>query len=426
MKRLEVDIEIMGRRKEVGSISGDSEFTASFAYSPDYVRSGESMPISASLPLREEAFSPEQTRNFFEGLLPEGFIRRTIAKNNRVDADDYLSLLSMLGSECLGAITIKDDDFVPTEPGYKKLDPNFMYELAAEGATKSANLVVESRLSLTGASGKIGAYRSEEGDWYLPVGSAPSTHILKQSHIRYDSIVQNEQLALVTAEALGIEVPGTLIVDNKREGHKDEILLATERYDRTLVGSVRKIDGLNCPLRLHQEDFAQALGISAANKYESAGEHQMREMFRMLREKSASPIEDQIKLWDIIVFHYLIGNTDGHIKNFSILYDGKIKSARLAPAYDIVSTIVYENHSSDMAFAIGGVGKWDELDRNAFEKACVECRLNSRFFMKRFDDMASRFDAALKASAEKLSKTGYPEAWDIAERILKRHKIKGK
>ena len=64
----------------------------------------------------------------------------------------------------------------------------------------------------------------------------------------------------------------------------------------------------------------------------------MKKMFDLLRRYSASPIEDQIKLWEIIVFHWLIGNTDGHIKNFSLVYDANLKAVRLAPAYDIVST----------------------------------------------------------------------------------------
>jgi serine/threonine-protein kinase HipA len=95
----------------------------------------------------------------------------------------------MLGAECLGAVQIKGQDFKNIEPSYRKLDPATMYKLAAEGATRSADLVVEAHLSLTGASGKIGAYKDAEGKWYLPVGSAPSTHILKQSHIRYNNLI---------------------------------------------------------------------------------------------------------------------------------------------------------------------------------------------------------------------------------------------
>lgn len=424
--RLEVDIEIMGRRKEVGSISGESEFTAVFSYSPDYVRSRDSMPISASLPLREEAFNPGQTRSFFEGLLPEGFMRRAIARNNRVDADDYLSLLGMLGSECPGAISIRAEDYMPADPGYKIPEETAMYELASGSTDAAARLSAEAELSLPGTSGKIGAYKGEDGSWLMPEGGAASTHILKQSNTRYEGIVQNERLAFMTAEALGIEVPGSEILSFRRKGGRTETVLATERYDRTTDGSVRKIDGMNCPLRLHQEDFGQAMGISTANKYEHAGKHHMRDMFRVLREKSASPIEDQMKLWDIIGFNYLIGNTDGHIKNFSIIYDANMRSARLAPAYDMVSTIVYDNRTDDMAFAIGGVGKWNDIDRSAFEKACVECRLNTRLFMKRFDEMSARFEGALRASAGSLSKDGYPVAEDIADRIIQKHKDKEK
>ena len=424
--RLEVDIEITGRRKEVGSISGESEFTAVFAYSPDYVRSRDSMPISASLPLQEEAFNPGQTRSFFEGLLPEGIMRRTIAKNNRVDADDYLSLLSMLGSECPGAVSIRGVDYKPVDPGYKKPDSSSMYELASGNRDMAAELAVQAQLSLPGTSGKVGAYKGEDDSWYLPEGGAPSTHILKQNNSRYENTVQNERLALMTAEALGIEVPHSEIISCKGQSGKEELLLATERYDRTLEGSVRKTDGMNCPLRLHQEDFGQAMGITAANKYEHLGKHHMRDMFRVLREKSASPIEDQIKLWDIIGFNYLIGNTDGHIKNFSIVYDANMRSARLAPAYDLSSTVIYDNQPGDMAFAIGGVGKWEDIDRNAFEKACLECRLNTRLFMKRFDEMSAQFEEALMASTDKLSKDGCPEAEDIAGRIMQKHKDKEK
>lgn len=53
-------------------------------------------------------------------------------------------------------------------------------------------------MSQTGASGKVGLYYDEE-KWYLPIGEAPSTHIVKQSHVRLKRIVANEQLCLLTA-----------------------------------------------------------------------------------------------------------------------------------------------------------------------------------------------------------------------------------
>ena len=417
MRELYVSIELNGRQREVGTITGDSEFSARFCYSEDYLNAHDAMPISLSMPLRSEAYDPADTRNFFEGLLPEGFLRRTVAENNRTDVGDYLSLLEMLGSECLGAIQIKGPDYRRTEPCYRKLEPELMFALAAEGATRSADLVVEAHLSLTGASGKIGAYKSIDGEWYLPVGSAPSTHILKQSHIRFDEIVLNEQLSMLTAANLGIDTPKSSIINAAFDAGKEEVLFATERYDRTMEGSSDEISGLPCPLRLHQEDFGQALGIPAALKYEKAGEQHMKKMFDLLTSYSAAPIEDQMKLWDMIVFHYLIGNTDGHIKNFSLLYDRNLKSVRLAPAYDIISTVVYDTHSHQMAFAIGGESDWHKLGRKDFVNAVEELRLNKRFFMKRFDDLENGFEKALSDATESLDSLGYGAAKSLADVI---------
>ena len=417
MRKLDVSIELEGRMLEVGTITGETDYSAQFEYTGDYLAQESARPISLSLPLSDKPYGPEETRRFFEGLLPEGFLRRTVAENHRTDARDYLSILEMLGSECLGAIQIKGEHYELTVPEYRPLDPEMMFRLASEGATTSADLVVEAHLSLTGASGKIGAYRNEEGKWFLPVGSAPSTHILKQSHIRYDHIVQNEQLAMQTAELMGISIPASEIVETS--GSPDEcVLFATERFDRIMEDSVRSISGLPCPLRLHQEDFGQALGIASSDKYEKPGDMHMKRMFELLRRYSASPIEDQMRLWDIIVFHSLIGNTDGHIKNFALVYDRHLRSVRLAPAYDIISTVVYSTHSSKMAFAIGGEIEWSKVGRRCFERACDEIRVSRNIFMKRYDRLEEAFVPALKQAAEHLTKNGYEESGELAERLL--------
>jgi serine/threonine-protein kinase HipA len=196
------------------------------------------------------------------------------------------------------------------------------------------------------------------------------------------------------------------------------VLFATERYDRTFEGAEDLVDGMLCPLRLHQEDFGQALGIPASGKYERPGEQHMKKMFYLLRRYSASPIEDQIRLWEIIVFHWLIGNTDGHIKNFSLVYDANLKAVRLAPAYDIVSTILYDTHSSEMAFSVGGQIEWNKIDRSCFEEACRECGLNKKLFMPLLDEKRALFRDALMRAAEVVHDEGFEDAARMAKRIL--------
>ena len=78
-------------------------------------------------------------------------------------------------------------------------------------------------------------------------------------------------------------------------------------------------------------------------------------MFEVIRKCSSNPLEDQKKLWDICIFNYLIGNTDNHIKNVSLLYAENLNDIRLAPAYDMVSTMIYESSTENMSLGIGGI-----------------------------------------------------------------------
>ena len=104
MKNYNVYIEVCGRQIRVGEIKGNSSEDACFSYSKDYISMNGSKAISVSLPFRDEPFSPDQTKTFFDGLLPEGFMRKTIAYHMHFDESDYLSILNNLGKECIGAI----------------------------------------------------------------------------------------------------------------------------------------------------------------------------------------------------------------------------------------------------------------------------------------------------------------------------------
>ena len=418
MKKLSVSIEISGSQVEVGSITGSNYEDACFRYSSAYLSKADNAPISISLPRQEETFSCDKTRNFFEGLLPEGFTRRSVAQVMHVDEKDYISILSGLGRECLGAIKITEENSEDSFE-YERLSNEQVKELARDGASKSVSLITKAHLSLTGASGKVGLYYDENSkEWYLPIGSAPSTHIVKQSHIRLKGIVTNEQLSLQTASKLGIDIPDTFII-NTGSNTDEDILLATRRYDREFGDEANKTNGMRIPYRLHQEDFAQALGIASSDKYEKSDENYLTAMFELLKMKSSSPVEDSLKLWDIIAFDFLIGNTDNHIKNLSLLYSRDLRRIRLAPAYDIVSTTIYEGSSRDMAMAIGGNVSIDAISRASFQKAAEMAGINKKTAMSRLDNMCSRFDAALSMSAEELMDNGFDKANEIADAIRK-------
>ena len=423
MKKLSVYIEINGESVYVGEIAGKDSNDACFTYSDTYFENPEHRAISIGLPIEEKTFNAQRTRIFFEGLLPEGFTRRCVAEWLHMDENDYMSILAGLGRECLGAIKVVDESDKIMRPEYRELSAKEVYALASEGVTESAELVTKSHLSLTGASGKVGLYfDKKEEKWYLPIGEAPSTHIVKQSHVRLKKIVANEQLCLMTAKNLGIEVPESFIVAT--EGDDEAVLFATKRYDRKFIENGKILDGMAVPHRLHQEDFAQALGIAAANKYEKNNEEYLKMLFDVLRSHSTDPMTDSLKLWDICVSNYLIGNTDNHIKNFSLLYSEDLKSVRLAPAYDIVSTVVYESSTENMALSINGVCNINEITRDSFEKMASKVGIGSKMAMKRFDVMVNEFVDAINLAKDELKKQGFNQVEEIFKRIMEKGGIK--
>lgn len=417
MRKLVISIEINGTEHMVGTITGNDPMDACFAYDTEYIEN-IGKPISISLPIQEKMFTSVQTKNFFEGLLPEGFSRRAVATWMHADENDYLTILAKLGRECIGALKIVEETEKKAFAEYRKLTSNQIKALAAEGAVKSTEILMESHLSLAGASGKVGLYYDQKEDmWYQPIGDAPSTHIVKQSHVRLDKLVINELLCLKTAKRMGIDTPDCFLVD-AGEGKEEDILFATRRYDR-MEESTKIINGHLAPYRLHQEDFAQALGIPSSGKYEKNSSGYMKRMFECIRRYSSDPIKDQLALWDRVIYNYLVGNTDGHVKNFSFLYDKDLGKIRFAPAYDIVSTRIY-GLTEEMSFYIGGTNRIDEIDRETFRTAAREVGIGEKMALSRFDHMQEVFENNLRAAAEELYDQGLVEVMDIRDRILKK------
>lgn len=420
MGDLNVDVERQGKMVPVGKLILSGGGRARFCYREEYLSSDAAVPVSVSLPLQKKPFDEEKTKIFFEGLLPEGFTRRSVAAGLRVNENDYVSILAALGNECLGALRVSDEDDEELPAAYELLDDEQVRELAGEGATQAANIVVKCHLSLTGASGKVGLYYDRgSGRWYLPKGMATSTHIVKQSHVRLENIVVNEQLALRTAKKLGLDTPDSFII-NTGSGADGEILFATERYDRRIEKTAEPVSGLPRAYRLHQEDFAQAMGISAANKYETPEGEYLERIFDIIRSRSSEPLTDMLKMWDYLVFDYLIGNTDNHIKNLSLLYSEDLRLLRLAPLYDVISTIVYDRSTRDMSVSIDGRYSIDEIDESSFVNQAEKIHLGKKAAMTHFHRLQDGFQKALDEAARELKEEGFKKAPEIRDRILER------
>ncbi len=182
------------------------------------------------------------------------------------------------------------------------------------------------------------------------------------------------------------------------------------------------IGGLRCPFRLHQEDFAQALGIDASNKYENPGDQYAVKMFELIRKYSMNPLEDTLKLWKRIVFDFVLGNTDAHIKNFSLLYEPDLGGMRLSPAYDMISTAIYNASTREMSFNIGGKRELDKITEEDFRAMASQVGIGKNAAMNAYNSILRSFENAVLEASEELSAKGFKNAISIGERILEARK----
>jgi serine/threonine-protein kinase HipA len=379
-------------RDLVGHLIQDDGGQMAFDYAESWIEKTDTYPLSRSLPLRKERFSRKECRGFFAGILPEESKREIIARNLGISARNDYAMLERIGGECAGAVT-----FVPA--GERLPGRNYSYrtltdaELVAilKELPKRPLLAGEEgvRLSLAGAQDKV-AVRVDGDKVSLPLEGAPSTHILKPAIERFEGVVLNEALAMKLATAVGLSAAAVEI-----RTVEDMTFLLVERYDRIH----RKTADEELTIeRIHQEDFCQALDIVPETKYQKEGGPSLKDCFNLLREVSSAPVIDLARLLDAVIFNYLVGNNDAHGKNFSLLYPGAGTGdlqVRLAPLYDIVSTVYYPELSREMAMKIGGEYSSERVTPKNFEKLAEEAGLAKPLVRRRVPELVEAILSAL-------------------------------
>lgn len=286
--------------------------------------------LSLSLPLTSERYTHGLVRPFLDGLLPEDEPRQIVANDLGLFREDTFGLIRVLGRDCAGALVIQPaDDPPPPNPTTRSAEPlgdTEIGELVANLRSAPLGVGGSVRLSLAGVQEKLVLTRMPDGRWGRPVAGTPSTHILKPEIDRYPKTVENEVFCMRLARNLGLRVPAvemTTIAGRR--------LIVIDRYDRVVHedGSVE---------RIHQEDFCQATGIPPEKKYEEDGGPSLRRIAGILQDVAAPDSLDE--LLRLVTLNVLVGNGDAHGKNYSLLHEPS-GALRLAPVYDVVSTIVY-------------------------------------------------------------------------------------
>ena len=319
----------------VGHLRRATSGAIDFTYDSTWLEWDSAIPVSLSLPLREDRYIGAPVIAVFDNLLPDNDdIRRRLAERAHADGPDAYSLLAAVGRDCVGAL-----QFVPDGEDVKRTAEVTARAVSdQEIAERISHLTRnplgigeddrEFRISIAGAQEKT-ALLYWKDKWHVPHGTTATTHILKPqighlpSGIDLSNSVENEHLCLELVRALGLPAAKSVIKD-----FADKRALVIERFDRFWTKNGRL-------LRIPQEDCCQALSVPPSRKYESEGGPGICDLVELLKGSDV-PEEDQKTLFKAQVIFWLLGATDGHAKNFSIrLASGS--RYRLTPIYDVVS-----------------------------------------------------------------------------------------
>jgi serine/threonine-protein kinase HipA len=255
------------------------------------------------------------------------------------------------------------------------------------------------RLSLAGAQDKLPVV-FDGLRIGLPKGGEPSTHILKPAIAAVQDSVLNEAYCMALAQAMGLPTARAQVlpVGDRR------VLLVT-RYDRRAGDNGHWV-------RVHQEDFCQALGVMPEMKYQNEGGPDLKACFDLLRKATRPSALQVLRLLDAVVFNALIGNHDAHAKNFSLLYDGE--TPMLAPLYDVLCTAVYDNLSPKMAMKLGSKYLFTEVQARHWEQFAQAADLSKAQTKKRVLRMAHDLPGVARQLQASAQFTGQP----VVDRIV--------
>jgi len=359
-----------GIRVGTWSLGGNS--VHEFQYEASWLHHAQARPISLSIPLGEAVYRGDVVSAFFDNLLPDSSeIRQRIRSRYGATSLSAFDLLAEIGRDCVGAIQLLGDDEEPSPVDRIEGRPIDEHEIA--GILKGLTAVglggrtadEEFRISLAGAQEKTALLR-HNGQWLVPHGSTPSTHILKLPLGRIGGLVldmtgsvENEWLCGRLAAAIGLETANSEI-----GRFEDVTALVVERFDRRSSEDGTRI------FRLPQEDFCQITGTPPTGKYESDGGPGIEAIMRILLG-SQDAAKDREAFFTAQVLFWLLAAPDGHAKNFSAFIErgGRF---RLTPLYDIMSAYPVMGHgkglipSEKLKLAMAFRGKnrhyeWDKI-----------------------------------------------------------------
>lgn len=219
-------------------------------------------------------------------------------------------------------------------------------EYTIEDLEKLAMLVIKDQTSLTGVQPKLSLHLNEhEGSQRLTIVGLWGGFICKPQTIQFELMPETEDLTMHLAELAKIDVvPHTLMrMDD------NSLCYLTKRIDRSSTG-----------IKIAMEDMCQLTERQTEHKYNSSYER----IAKAILKYSSMPKMDVTNFFEIVLFSWITGNNDMHLKNFS-LYEPVDGTIRLTPAYDMLNAAIL-NPLDDEELALTLNGKKKRIKRSDF------------------------------------------------------------
>lgn len=375
----------------VGTFERSGRDNITFTYDSAYRWGENATPVSLSLPLSSGVHRGVAVTNYLEALVPESqTAREFVMRLHGAASTQAFDLLAAIGFDVMGALRLTVEPQLPREddtlePISDEVIATRLREAAPSGIQPAEK---SEHWSIAGQQGKFALVQSQ-GKWFVSTGSLRTTHIIKPGIPYLPDQAFDEFFTMEIARRMGLPV-----VETDFRFFEDIPAIVVKRFDRVLENDSNV-------KALHQEDFTQALGVALTDKYEEYGGPVSSRYVEMLRQYNVYG-EAERNVWsfvDGILASYLLGSTDSHAKNFSVLLDSK--GVKVAPLYDFASVFPYaaqkiRNTSSTLAMSIGGQRKLLQLRREHLVRFAERNNLDAEVLVERFIQLAKMLPQAFE------------------------------
>jgi serine/threonine-protein kinase HipA len=208
------------------------------------------------------------------------------------------------------------------------------------------------KMSIQGVQPKLSAVLNVKSEIFELVDRG-GIYIVKPQHDVFPEVPENEDVTMKMAASCGIEVPLHGLI---------------HCIDQSLSYVIKRFDRVGRRKKCTVEDFAQLMGKSRDTKYDAS----MEQIAKTITQYCTFPVVEHVKLFRRVLFNFLTGNEDMHLKNWSLIRRKGV--IELSPAYDLLSsTLTLEKPAEEIALPLGG--KKRRLTRESFFEYYAKDRL---------------------------------------------------